>query len=114
MAIHKLWMIALGGPLLVLANLEALYLLVPWSCRHQSWPLHAAVVASAMLVVAAIGTAWRERSAPREVSNPGGEAGRPSAGFLALTGLLTATLSLAVLVAQWIPVLILHPCMGGG
>jgi hypothetical protein len=109
-----LWAAVLGGPIIVLANLEVLYLLVPWSCRNGAWVLHAGALASVLLVVVTLAAAWHSWSRARGGWPDAGEGAESRTRFLAVLGLLTGTLSLTVLVAQWLPVLVLDPCVGAG
>ena len=109
-----LWTAVLGGPVVVLANLEALYLLVPWSCRNGAWPLHAVLLASALLVIGGLTLALRSWRRADGGWSDDGEGAESRTRFLAVVGLLAGSLSLGVVVAQWLAVLILHPCMGAG
>jgi hypothetical protein len=109
-----LWTSALGGPVVALANLEVLYLLVPWSCRNSSWPLHAATAVAAVLVLGLFAASWRSWRSLDGGWSTDQEGAEARARFMALLGLLTAGVSFGVVLAQWIAIGVLHPCLGAG
>jgi hypothetical protein len=109
-----LWTAVLGGPASALAILEVLYLLVPWGCRNTRWPLHATAAAGLLLIAGAFALSWRSWRRLGGGWETGGEGGEERARFMALLGMLTAAVSATVVVAQWIAIAVLHPCMGAG
>jgi hypothetical protein len=109
-----LWTALLAGPVVALASLEVLYLLVPWSCRNGSWPLHATATGAALLVLGAFLLSWRSWRNVDGGWPADGEGAADRARFLAVVGMLTSAVSFAVLLAQWIAILVLNPCLGAG
>ena len=109
-----LWTAVLGGPASALAILEVLYLLVPWGCRNTRWPLHATAAAGLLLIAGAFALSWRSWRRLGGGWETGGEGGEERARFMALLGMSTAAVSATVVVAQWIAIAVLHPCMGAG
>lgn len=95
--LRALWTGLLLAPAAWLTSLQLGYMLVRPSCAAGTllWQhvLHAGflVVALGGLVVA-----WRARQAERD--------------FLATLGILVSALFVMVLVAQWIPTFLIHPC----
>jgi hypothetical protein len=101
-------------PLIALLNQEVIYGAAAPLCAHSlQLPLHAVpmlcVSIVAVLGLSALATYWHSRSA-----GPGG-AGRSAAigrtRFLAGLAALTAAVSALVILAQWLAVLMFHPCL---
>jgi hypothetical protein len=89
------------APLLVLSEQALAFALVPLSCAAQSGPWLHAVAAAALLLGVAIAVVT-SRSA-RSVS--------PERLLLARMAGAMAWLSVAVLLALWLPVWVLEPCL---
>ena len=110
-SVGGLWAGVLVPPLASLALLEVAYLLVPYGCRTgRHWPLHLSALAA--LLVAAVGTAlaWRNWDAVGRTW-PDTEAGAtPRSRYLAAFGVLTGVMFVLVILAEWVPMLILDPC----
>lgn len=109
--ITALWTGLLLAPVAVLANIEIAYALVPGACASRSVvSLHLVHAATMLLVLGGGLTAWR---CWREVGlgwadGPGDRVARTR--FLAGLGVLVSALSVLLILAQWIPVMILDPC----
>ena len=100
-----------GGPAAVLVSMQAKYALVPWACSHGSTVLlHAIAFGGLALAGASALTALREwRSAGGAwPDDEGGARGRSR--FMGMLALLLSGASLVVILAQWIPELLLSPC----
>jgi hypothetical protein len=107
--VGELWAGLLVGPTSMLMQLEINYALVLWSCATgHTWPLHLVSVFALLVTVLAGFLAYRiwRRLATDEDS--GGPLARSR--FMAAVGILISLLMVAVIVAQWLPVFIHHPC----
>jgi hypothetical protein len=106
-----LWTSVLGGPFLVLLNLEVSYAMVDWACiSGKAWSLH---LVHFLTLLLAIGTAllglvlWKRVGA--DWPDPG--AGSVSRSrFLAAMGALGGLLFPFVIIAQWLSVMVIGPC----
>jgi hypothetical protein len=107
--VGELWAGVLVGPTAMLLQLEINYALVLWACATgHTWPLHVvsllALLATIVAGVLAYGVWFR--------MNTDEDSGGPLARsrFMAAVGILISLLMAAVIVAQWLPVFIHHPC----
>ena len=110
-AIWALWVGLLLAPIAFLLNLETAYALVPTACSsHRELPVHLVHLGCLLLAAGGLLTAWR--SWRTLGATWPGEAGDPLARsrFLAGTGLLVSAMFVLVILAQWIPSLLLDPC----
>jgi hypothetical protein len=108
--IRGLWVGLLLAPVAFLINLELAYALVPTACSSRNaLPVHLVHAVCLLLTLYGLMTAWRRW---RAAGSTWGEAGDPLARsrFMAGTGLLVSAMFLLVIVAQWIPSFVLHPC----
>ena len=108
--VGELWAGVLVGPTAMLLQLQINYALVLWACATgRTWPLHL-VSAIALLVTVVAGflayRIWRRLAALHE--DGGGTLARSR--FMAAVGILISLLMAAVIVAQWLPIFIHHPC----
>lgn len=101
-----------GGPLAVLASMQAKYLVVPWACGSGTGMAVLHLTALAAVSLAAIAgllamRSWRRAGAgwPDEEGGPRGR-GR----FLGVQGMILSAVSVLVIAAQWLPDLIVDPC----
>lgn len=105
-----LWTGILAGPLLWFTHQQVSFALVPWVCAHGgvSW-LHALTGLCVVGTLAAGGRAWplwqRERTRVGEAT-----AGQQRVRFMAAMGLLSSLFFVLVIIAQWVPMLLLDPC----
>lgn len=107
--IGELWAGVLVGPTAMLMQLEVNYALVLWSCAtNRTWPLHLVSVFALLSTMIAGFLAYRiwRRLAIGEDS--GGPLARSR--FMAAVGIMISLLMAVVIVAQWLPVFIHHPC----
>ncbi len=100
-----------AGPAAVLVSMQAKYALVPWACAHgTTFVLHAIAAAGVAAATASILVAhheWR-RGGGGWPDDEGGVRGRTR--FLGMLALLLGAASLIVILAQWVPELVLSPC----
>jgi hypothetical protein len=109
--IRALWAGVLLPPLAVLANLEVAYALVPVACSDGNRLLvHLVHLVCLLIVVTGGGFALRSWRACGETwpGEQGGKVGRSR--FMAGLGLLLSAMFLLVILAQWIPSVVLNPC----
>jgi hypothetical protein len=107
--VGQLWAGVLVGPTAMLLQLETNYGLVLWACRTgHTWPLHVvslvALLATIVAGVLAYGVWFRLNTE----EDGGGPLARSR--FMSAVGILISLLMAAVIVAQWLPVFIHHPC----
>jgi hypothetical protein len=106
-----LWFGVLAPPVAMLTNLEASYALVDAACATRAHlPMH--LVALTMLVVAAVAgvLAWREWRALGGGWPGDADGARTRARFMAALGVLSSAYFGTLIVWQWVPNLVLHPC----
>ena len=107
--VGELWAGVLVGPTAMLVQLEANYALVLWSCvTGHTWPLHLVSLLALLVTVVAGLLAYRIWGRVRAQEDGGGPVARSR--FMAAVGILISLLMCGVIVAQWIPVFIHHPC----
>ena len=109
--IRALWIGLLLAPVAFLINLEVAYAFVPAACSARNeLPIHLTHLACLLLTLFGLLTAWRSWKLTGAAWP--GEQGDPLARsrFMAGTGLLVSGMFLLVVVAQWIPSLVLDPC----
>ena len=106
------WVPFVAPPLILLADLQASYLLVPYTCRTGAQlPIHLVSVVAFMLDAGAFALAWRVwRGAgsgwPGDEPEP-----RAQARFLGMTGLLTSAYFALVVVAMAVPRWVVGACL---
>lgn len=102
-----------GGPLALLAGLQAKYTLVEiWACKSSAGPLvvHLVALATLLLTLGAGALAlsqWR-RAGREEPGDAGGTLGRTR--MAATLGIGLSAMSALVVIAQWLPQLFVGPC----
>jgi hypothetical protein len=104
----------IGGPLAILAGLQAKYAVAQlWGCGSTTANIanHAVALLSLMLALGAAALARGQwRNAGREV--PGDHDGADGrTRTMAAVGVGISLFSAIVIVAQWLPQVVLHPCL---
>lgn len=107
-----LWGGVLLAPIAWVLHQQSCYLLVYWACEsRQMFVFH--LITLVLLLLAGGGTylAWRcwHGSGPEWADEGGSVADRSR--FMALSGLLMSGLFTLVILAQWIPTLMVDPCV---
>jgi hypothetical protein len=109
--IFRLWVGVLAGPLVALAEQEAIYLLVPGACAGgQELPLHLTALLALLLIAGAGVLSLRDwRRAGAEVPDA---AGGPQARsrFMAVVGILSSIIFGLAVLAHWLATILLGPC----
>lgn len=105
------WIVNVGPPFLVLFDLQVGYMLVSRNCLENdaltNHLVHGLFLIGTLLLLVKARSLWRAAGAEW----PGPEPDlRTRSRFMAALGILMAALSALVIVAQWIPVFVLHPC----
>jgi hypothetical protein len=94
----------LAGPLVFLLGFSVAYVLLPWACAaHQLLVLHGVTLVTLLLVLGSGLLAWNDwRALPKEAGS--------RSRFMAVLGMSASGLFILVILAQWIPQFMLHPC----
>lgn len=105
------WLVNVGPPLLVLADLQVGYMLVSRNCLENAslsnHLAHGAFLAAVLFLLFRAYGLWRAAGSAWPGSAPDL---RTRSRFMAAVGMLVGALSALVIVAQWIPLFFLHPC----
>jgi hypothetical protein len=106
----RTWFALLGAPLLALANQSISFATVGWACAHQD-TLVMHVVDGGFLAAIAIGTlsAWQLWGESRDIGAQGEAPARRQ--FMAGLAFASGALSALVVVAMWLAVWLLGPCL---
>lgn len=107
-----LWTSVLGPPFFFLLNLEVTYAIVTWACASgNAWALHASHLVTLLAALAAglLGRAlWSRLGGGWPDTRAGSEA---RSRFMAALGALGGVLFALVILAQWVTVMVLGPCL---
>jgi len=97
-----------GGILAWMAHLIAMAALNGWVCRTgRLWPMHAVTAAT---LVATLHVLWVSRQVSRD---PTPDPGIRAAHFLGSAAIVINLFNAVLIVAEWVPVLVVHPCSTG-
>jgi hypothetical protein len=100
------------GPLVALANQEAIYSVNMWACGHSQRAVMHLVPFLGLLVVVATGVAahlnWRALGRGFEDELGAIEA---RSRFIALLGIAISAFCAIVILAQWLAIFVFDPCM---
>jgi hypothetical protein len=111
-ALLRQWAGLLGAPLIWFIQFEASYSLVPHVCRSTSLiPLHLLSAAALAGTIIMLLFAWQTRQSARELprgEQTGGPVGR--SWLMGITGILVSGFFCLLILAQWIPAIIIDPC----
>ena len=107
------WLGIVAAPLLFLLNLQVTYALTGPACRDAGLPfitlhLTSAVLAATAAVLGVI--AWRQRG-PESPQDPEGNTAADWSHLLAVLGALGGGFFALLILAQWLPTFMLHPCL---
>lgn len=109
-----LWFGLLAGPLAVLINEGAEYVLVSWSCGglDPASSVLLNVVPLALIVLSLVSAliAWRHRTTPLDSVQAATAEGHSWPGFMALLGVGLGLLSALAVFAQWMPIWYMNSC----
>lgn len=107
----SLWGGVMLAPAAFLLNLQITYAVVTLNCSDAEPWLHLSSLATLLLALGGGWLAWREWRRTGEGWPGDGEGAVPRSRFLAVLGLLSSSLFALVILAQWLPVLVLGPCV---
>lgn len=97
-----------GGILAWLTHLIGQAALNGWVCRTgQLWPMHVITVVTLAATLHVLLVSWR---ISRDTSSSPGIAAARLLGFAAI---VMNVFNAVLIVAEWVPVLVIHPCSGG-
>jgi hypothetical protein len=97
-----------GGILAWLGHLIAVSGLNGWVCRTgQLWPMHAVTAGTLLVALGALWTGWRLHRDTDPA--PSIQAAR----FLGMAAIVINVFNVVMIVAEWVPVLFIHPCAIG-
>ena len=106
-----LWFGLLAPPLAFLLNLQLSYVLVWQAClTGHHGVLHLVPLGALLLALGGGVSAWYNWRRTREAQSNTTAGMLPRSRFMAETGLLSSGLFILVIVAQWLPNLLLSPC----
>jgi len=115
-----LWVCVLASPLAWSLQLGIFYMLTGWACSHETAiPFHLVTVVTFLLALAAGVASWKRVRYPDPISTRTiltdradvAEREMPGRSFLAVCGLILSGFFMLVMVIQWLPVLVLDPCI---
>jgi hypothetical protein len=101
----------LATPLLSLAALQAQFTISSWACgAHDLWTFH--MISAISLLFAAAGglLAYRGWRAIGSVRDLAGSSGEHWTSFLLVLGIFMSVLVVLLLLAMWLPSLLIDPC----
>jgi hypothetical protein len=106
-----LWLCVLAGPISWALSQQLSYALTPTACAQKSHLLlHFASLGPFLLVLAGGALAWSRWKRVPEGSTEKGETEGSRIRFMALSGLITCVFFALVILANWIPNLVLGVC----
>lgn len=113
---HRHLLVVWGGllvaPIAWILHQQASYLLVYHACPSRNTILFH-IITAALLLIAAVGAylAWKTWNDSGNGWADEGDSAADINRFLALVGLMMSGLFLLVILAQWIPTLLVDPCV---
>ena len=97
-----------GGILAWMVHLIGQTALNGWVCRSgQLWPMHAITVVTLLGALHALWVSWGIARDDRDVASV------RAAQFLGFAGVVINVFNAVMIVAEWLPVVVLHPCSVG-
>jgi hypothetical protein len=106
-----LWTGVLAGPIVWLLSFEAKFALAPWACTFQSEAaLYSIAIAALILCAASAVLSWQEWRTLGSQSNNEAEDASARGNFMALGGIVLSAGFFIVVLAQWLPDLMLRAC----
>lgn len=104
------WTLVIGPLAAVFFQQQVSYGLVPWSCRHARVLVHLPTIV-ALVSLGFLALASRRLLAEVGERSPGDERSSDArARFMAVLSLILCAFALLMIIAQWLPAAILHPC----
>lgn len=104
----RLSYVLFGGIFAWMAHLIGQAALNGWVCRTgQLWPMHAITVATLLAALHVLWLSWRISR------DPGVSPHVQAARFLGFAAIVINAFNAAMIVAEWVPVLFIHPCTMG-
>jgi len=99
------------GPVVALVNQGLIYIVNMWACGHHSrGSMHLVPLLGVLIAVSGTLVSLRYRR-QRATGTGEGDAGETSAALLTLAAVAIGAFSTAVIIAQWVAVMVFDPCM---
>ncbi len=106
------WPALILSPILALTNLSLAYALVTPSCSRQSIVvLHTVAALSLVLSLLFTWAAWRDWQLQRLQAGASDDDAVGGLGFIAGVSAMAGLFSSIVILAQWLPIWVLSPCV---
>jgi hypothetical protein len=106
------WLAVVVPPLAAFAQQQISYSLVSLSCvRRSTALLHLPTLVMLTLLAVATAYSWRRWTRGDQATGHDDRQQPGTQRFFALLGLTMSGISTIVLLAQWLPTLVLHPCI---
>ena len=97
-----------GGILAWMVHLIGQTALNGWVCRSgQLWPMHAITVVTLIGALHPLWVSWKIARDDRDAASV------RAARFLGFAGIVINVFNAVMIVAEWVPVVVLHPCSVG-
>jgi hypothetical protein len=100
-----------AAPLSALYAQAIAYAGVQWACGHRN-PItpHVVPLVFTLLGAAATWVSWRDWTTVGRITRAEGETVSDRTRFLALSGLILSSFSVALILAMWLPMIVFNPC----
>ena len=106
-----LWLAVLAGPFAWALSEQLSYMLTPTACAQKShFLLHLAALATLLLALAGMALAWSRWKRLPEGSTEHGNPEGSRVRFMALSGMTACAFFALVILAEWVPNLVLGVC----
>jgi hypothetical protein len=106
-----LWLVVLAGPFAWALSEQLSYMLTPTACAQKShFLLHLAALGTLLLALAGMAFAWSRWKRLPEGSTEKGDPQGSRVRFMALYGMTACAFFALVILAEWIPNLVLGVC----
>ena len=107
---RKQWALVIAPPAIVFFQQQVSYGLVSWACSRARPLVHLPTIVALVLLGLVALSSWRVLSEVG-VRAPGDERSSDARGrFMAVCSLTLSAFALLLIIAQWLPAAILHPC----
>ncbi|HMC54195.1 MAG TPA: hypothetical protein VKH19_03410 [Gemmatimonadaceae bacterium] len=107
---RRQWTLVLAPPAIVFFQQQVSYALVSWSCSHARVLVHVPTIVALLLLGLVALASWRLLG-DVGARSPGDERSSDARGrFMAACSLTLCAFALLLIIAQWLPAAVLHPC----
>jgi hypothetical protein len=107
---RRQWTLVLAPPAIVFFQQQASYGLVSWACSHARALVHVPTII-ALVLLGLVALSSSRLLSDAGVRSPGDERSSDARGrFMAVCSLTLCGFALLLIIAQWLPAAVLHPC----